>query len=319
VLRVQAGEDSTIFWIGEADHALRRTWSYVRVIQSESARRYDVARATPDNRAVLDAIHGQRSYLIQQVIDYTPSFDTAIEASRFAFAPPVVQAPGDRCLGRDVVASGDAPLIDDVELNSRFLPTVDHRIGHWWVFGDEGCIRIPYGPHPDPPGGDNPSHYAMHVAASECTGFGFGLGFPLNEARGRCAYDASVYDGVYFWGRSGSEAVSARFSVGTRQTQPFDYGGDGSCEAKKLGSCWDQYSVAIQLTSQWRQYAFTWAELGQMGWGTTMPFDLKQITSLSLSAPPTPTTERELWLDQIGFFKGSPPNSPFAEPPSAAH
>ncbi|HWZ91267.1 MAG TPA: hypothetical protein VNW92_20540, partial [Polyangiaceae bacterium] len=251
----------------------------------------------------------------RRVVDFTPTIGGRIPESSFAFAPPSVRPAVDRCAGREAVATGGDPVIDSFEAANGFLPPVDHRVGRWWVYGDEGCVVLPQRAHADAPGGENPSHFALHVAASDCTEWGFGLGFALNLAGSRCSYDASIYDGIYFWARSGEDPVEARFNVGTRQTEPFDYGGDGSCEGKGGGlSCWDQHSVALTLTANWRQFAYTWAELKQMGWGYAAIFDPKALTSVGLSAPQQPSKRREMWLDQVSFFKGQAPPSPFHEP-----
>jgi hypothetical protein len=156
----------------------------------------------------------------------------------------------------------------------------------------------------------------MHVGAHDCGPYGFGLGFALNDVAGRCAYDAHVYDGVYFWGRSGKDPVTARFKVGTRQTQPINFGGDGTCEPRPGTACWDQPSVAIELTHDWQQYAIRWSDLKQSGWGKQIEFDPKLITSLVVSTSTIPADFREIWIDQVGFFKGQPPPSPFDGPPA---
>jgi hypothetical protein len=249
--------------------------------------------------------------LQQQTTEFAPRFDTKIADARFELTPPELQAPRDVCLGRAVVADGSEPLIEDFEDTTGQLANADHRTGRWWVFGDEGCVRTPVDPHVDPPEGANPSRSALHVAAYDCRNWGFGLGFALNGAAGRCAYDASVYDGISFWARSGGLDVTARFTVGTRQTQPFAYGGDGSCEAAGNRGCWDQYSAPIALTPDWRQYALSWADLHFPSSGPAVPFDVKQLTSIALSTTAEPTIVREIWLDQVSFFKGKPAASPF--------
>jgi hypothetical protein len=147
----------------------------------------------------------------------------------------------------------------------------------------------------------------MHIAARDCKDWGFGLGFALNEVAGRCAYDATVYDGVSFRARSGMSAVSAKFTVGTIQTQPLEYGGDGTCESAPNAGCWDSFSVAVEVTPEWKVYSYRWADLAQQGFGKPVPFEVKQITSLTLSSGAKPTTSRELWLDDVRFFKGTPP------------
>jgi hypothetical protein len=96
-----------------------------------------------------------------------------------------------------------------------------------------------------------------------------------------------------------------------RQTQPMTFGGDGTCEPKPGKACWDQHSVVLELTNEWRQYAFRWSDLKQSGGGKQVELDPKEITSLVVRTATIPAPSWEIWLDQIGFFKGQPPPSPF--------
>ncbi len=235
----------------------------------------------------------------------------AIEPARFEFTPPHAEATPDSCAGRDAVASGDDPLVEDFESNSGFVRSADRRAGPWWVFGDEACVRTPVYAHADAPGGKDPSRLALHVDAYDCNSWGFGLGVPFNGRVSRCGYDAHVYDGIYFWARSGGLNVSARVMIGTRQTEPLDYGGDGSCEAAHTHGCWEQYSLPVELSSEWRQYSFKWSEL-RSAHGVELPrFDPRQVTTFTLSTSAEPSLVREIWLDQLSFFKREPPRSPF--------
>jgi hypothetical protein len=218
---------------------------------------------------------------------------TKIADARFELTPPELQARRDVCLGRAVVADGSEPLIDDFEDTTSHLAYADHRTGRWWVFGDEGCVRTPVDPRVGPPEGANPSRLALHVAAYDCRTCGFGLGFALNGATGRCAYDASAYDGISFWARSGGLGVTARLTVGTRQTQPFAYGGDGSCEAAGNRACWDQYSVPSPSRMSGDSTP-SWADLRFPSSGPAVPLDVKRLTSIALSTTAEPTIVREI-------------------------
>jgi hypothetical protein len=149
----------------------------------------------------------------------------------------------------------------------------------------------------------------MRGGARDCSDWGFDLGFSLNEAQGLCAYDASVYDGVYFWARSGRGEVAVRFRAGTRQTQPAEYGGDGTCDTQP-GGCWDEYAVDIKLGPSWRLYSVTWGELKQKGWGKPVSFNVKELSAFHWTTSAKPTDYREIWVDQVGFFKGTPPKTP---------
>jgi hypothetical protein len=255
--------------------------------------RYTLANSLDDQGTVKSSLRALKGATWETRLQL--SFHAAFERTtkRFALdiAGPMVGVDDDK---RTVMQTrmqvwGSAPGV--VHVWSSGQPPVDPRVG--------------------PPEGANPSRLALHVAAYDCRTWGFGLGFALNGAAGRCAYDASVYDGISFWARSGGLDVTARLTVGTRQTQPFAYGGDGSCEAAGNRGCWDQYSVPIALTPDWRQYALSWADLRFPSSGKAVPFDIKQLTSIALSTTAEPTIVREIWLDQVSFFKGKPAASPF--------
>jgi hypothetical protein len=312
------GDFVLAFWIGTKDHAIWRVYErFHRQAMLPGQRSYQVAHLAPDltedeRKRRLELINAQHGRAYEVTVDYTPRFDVELKPARFAFVPPETKALSDRCAKRTAVADGSDPLVDDVEDGDIFIRIRDHRVGRWWVWGDDSCVISPAFPHADSPGGRNTSRYAMHIGAHDCGAYGFGLGFALNDVAGRCAYDAHAYDGVYFWGRSGKDAVSARFKVGTRQTQPMNFGGDGTCGSEPGMACWDQPSAGIDLTRDWQQYAFRWSDLKQSGWGRQIEFDPTQITSLIVSTTTIPADFREIWIDQVGFFKGQPPPSPYA-------
>ncbi len=215
------------------------------------------------------------------------------------------------CSGHELVAEGIDPLIDDVEDGDILIRPVEHRTGYWWTFDDKTCSHSPAVAQAEAPGGRNPSRFAMHVGAHDCFTYGFGIVLTLNRVSiFNCAYDASRYDGVYFWARSGQSPVTALFEVATRQTEPLSFGGDGSCEPH----CWDTHSVYVELTPVWKQYSAYWTDLRQRGFGEKpVPFDAKQIAAIHLSTSATPRNFREIWIDQVAFFKGAAPPSPFPD------
>jgi hypothetical protein len=147
----------------------------------------------------------------------------------------------------------------------------------------------------------------MRVEGHGCTDWGFGVGAQLHHVEGpSCAYNATVYDGIYFWARSGKGPASVRFQAGTRQTIPSHYGGDGSCETKTDKDCWDYHSAPVALTPDWKIYAFKWADLKQAGWGKPATFDAALLTNLQWQSD-AKNAQVEIWVDQVGFFKGDYP------------
>jgi len=174
---------------------------------------------------------------------------------------------------------------------------------------DDGCQVMGGDPTPVAPGGSDSSHYAMRGGVQGCTGWGIALGFALNGNNGLCGYDVSRYDGVYFWARSGQANIAIHFRVGTRQTAPARYGGDGGCDTQPNG-CWDDYAIDISLEPSWKLYSARWSQLAQRGWGKAVALNLRDVNALTWSSDGAPTEYREIWVDQVGFFNGEPPTTP---------
>jgi hypothetical protein len=268
------------YWIGKSDHSLRRVWGMWHVA-------------------------GEKSYDLEVQVEYAPKFDERLAPARFVFY-------------RGVASDGSDPLIDDLEDGDLSIRKVDQRLGRWWRYGDDDC-DITAKDSPEAPGGDDTSHYAAHTSAKDCGSWGFGIGLGLNEVNAHCGYDAGPYDGVTFWARSGHTTETVSFIVRTRQTVPLEFGGDGSCDAAAEKHCWDGFAANVQLTPDWRAYSVKWADLGQAGFGNPTTFDVKQIVALMWQTPTRADgSTSELWLDQISFFKGAPPASPFAPAPAHA-
>jgi hypothetical protein len=76
--------------------------------------------------------------------------------------------------------------------------------------------------------------------------------------------------------------------------------------------CWDRHSITIDLTGDWKEYSFTWAQLQQAGWGTRKPWDARLTGDLAfvVGTTPGPPITADLSIDNVGFFKGMPPTDP---------
>jgi hypothetical protein len=164
-------------------------------------------------------------------------------------------------------------------------------------------------PPQTPTGAGNSSAYALHVAGTSCNEWGFDLATLLNaKADGiRCPYDASVYDGVYFWAKADSESKAIHFYVDTQKTVPVNLGGDGTCDDAAM-PCWDGYAKNLVLTDTWTLYEVRWTELAQLGWGAPAAFDSRILVQMGWDGAVNVTTD--FWIDQIGFFSGSAPTAP---------
>jgi hypothetical protein len=224
-------------------------------------------------------------------------------------------AVNDFCAGRDVVATGAPGLIDDFEDGDNQVLANDGRSGIWVLYAD-GCTpsQPVLHPLPEAPSPGNASKMAFHVTGTGCktihdiaafNGYGDGVN------GGNCAYDASAYDGIYFWAIGAGIRVD--LLVGLRTTVPAIYGGDGSCATDGMTKgCFDHYSVSKALTGEWKQYSFTWNQLHQQGWGTKAAWNVKIVTDFTVAASNNDSTDPQIdfSIDNVGFFKGTPPTEP---------
>jgi len=233
-------------------------------------------------------------------------------------------AKEDFCAGRDVVATGMPGLLDDFEDGNTTIPANDGRNGVWVLYAT-GCTPTPDAkkPLPQPPvqgaTTTNASKYALRVMGTGCTtihdiGAFHGYGDGVNS--GNCAYDASQYDGMYFWAIGAGVRVDVM--IGMRTTTPLKFGGDGSCaqDANDKG-CYDEYTVTFPLTEDWKEYSFTWSQLRQQGWGTKAVWNLKLTNEFTVAGSNNDSTATMLdfSIDNVGFFKGTPPTDPPAAGP----
>jgi hypothetical protein len=235
-------------------------------------------------------------------------------------AAPTDGPAGDHCFGKEVVAAGSAGLFIDFENHTTAVLPNDGRHGAWGFYGDVSCTLPPKPWSPVPPAAgvavNDTSKYAAHATASGCSSGGFFVNTAFNTHQDPggyfdCAYDASAYDGAYFWGLG--DGVRLWVSVALRTTLPLRLGGDGTCatDGQEAG-CWDHYGAPFTLTADWKLYSFKWSDLAQQGFGTPTPFasSLTAELQFNVSYDQTTPTPASFWLDNIGFYKGTPPTTP---------
>ena len=218
-----------------------------------------------------------------------------------------------------MVATGMPGLMDDFEDGDGNILPNDGRFAGWYLANNGTCTLTPAQglilPEAPVPGAtvNNASKYAMHVTATGCSGFnGPSLQTPFNLfGIAGCAYDASQYDGMYFWATG--NVLQLTVAVGLTTTIPTKYGGTGTCaqDATDKG-CWDAFNTYVRLTPDWKLYSFKWSDLRQAGFGTKTPWDAKLTASIyiSVSGNQATTTTADFSIDNVGFYKGMPPTDP---------
>lgn len=222
--------------------------------------------------------------------------DTGVDAARdggFVCAP--------------AVAAGTAPSIDDFEDGDRELITHEGRDGFWSTFSDGTGTVTPTMPDPVTPSPANGSTHALHVMGSGHTSYGWGLIVDLDHAvsapptpDGRCAYDASVYQGIRFRVRGSG---TARFALSTPTLLPPDQG--GTCDAATEGQCNNFHGASVTLGAEWRTVELRWAELTQDASLTGYKHAALDLTHAESILFTFGTATADFWLDDVTFIDRS--------------
>jgi hypothetical protein len=130
---------------------------------------------------------------------------------------------------------------------------------------------------------------------------GFGAGTVYNVAidktLGIYCLDVSAFDGVAFWAKSGVTGRQFNVSFVVPETNPTGAPG-GDCAA----NCYQHPFKTITLTDQWAQYTVKFSEAG----GGTAKVN-GRVQELLWT---TPDKDFDLHLDEIAFYKCTPPAGP---------
>jgi hypothetical protein len=144
-------------------------------------------------------------------------------------------------------------------------------------------------------------HYAGTGARTPVMG-GYGVGVIYNVAIDQTAgiycIDISAFDGVTFWARAATAGAKVGLNFVVPQTNAKVDGGD--C----MTGCFLHPSRTITLTTQWAQYSVTFAEAS--GGTARVTNRLQELGWLS------PDSNWDFSLDEIQFYKGTPPTTPVA-------
>jgi hypothetical protein len=140
-------------------------------------------------------------------------------------------------------------------------------------------------------------HYAGTGAKTPAMG-GFGVGAIYNMAIDKVAgiycVDISAFDGVSFWAKAATAGskVAVNFVVPETNAAP-----DGDC----VTGCYNHPNKVLTLTTQWAQYAVTFAEA--TGGSAVVHNRLQLLGWLS------PDSNWDFSIDEIRLYKGTPPGA----------
>jgi len=220
---------------------------------------------------------------------------------------------------KDAVASGTAPLIDDLTDGNEWILTNEGRLGTWYVYNDGTGSQVPALNTPT-----LPTDGRMCTSGDGFTSWGAGLGLSIDaDASKNCNYDVTAYTGIRFKLEGSTTNSFVRFVLVTNNiASPI---GGGSCD-KSLNNCDDFYGADIVATTSGivcenKTSAFScvstatndnsllisipFARMSQMGWGTAFSvFDLAHTLGMhwEIHLSDTLAASFEFCIDNITFY-----------------
>lgn len=212
--------------------------------------------------------------------------------------PPIVACEA-------ATAIGDEPLIDDFEDGDEAILTQDARDASWYKYNSDNgsdAQLYEFAQVGDSPAGGS---VALHTAGSGFEWAGVGLGLRWSDGTNNCAYNASVYEGITFWGR-GSGTV--RFTAAMPETVPLSDG--GSCDELEM-PCWNHPGADVTFTDGWQQYVLPFDDMLQSDGGLAL--DPTRIWTMQFEAG---NQTFDFWIDGLAFYSAShpPPDGVVTEP-----
>ena len=211
-----------------------------------------------------------------------------------AQAPPVGQMPAN------ITRCGPDGLIDDGEDGNNQVAVVGGRAGYWYSFLDnEGSTIEPAAgsTFAMTSGGANGSGYAARVSGSipENAAKPY-AGVGLNFVDPKDAYDASKYGGIAFFAKKAPDTWGKiRIKLPDVNTDPQG----GVCK-----ECFNDFSLDIELTDSWVEYAVTWDSAQQMPhWGNPRPpkIDASKLYGFQVQVNRR-GEEFDIWVDDVSFI-----------------
>jgi endoglucanase len=201
-----------------------------------------------------------------------------------------------QCSQPEATLSGDIGgprvLVDDFEDgDTNILPT-DGRQGRWFAFDDGSA-----GTRSEPtvkPGGARDSASAICIDGDGFTTWGGAIALDLKApTNARELYDASAYTGISFWARG--LPTRYRAMIVDKFSDPVP---------ALCSGCYDHFQAPFTPSDEWQEYAFSWQQLKQQGFGDMQPsVCASEVFALQFQWPTN--TMFELCLDEVAFTTAS--------------
>lgn len=219
---------------------------------------------------------------------------------------------GGRSVGR---ASGNLTIDNFDSLENGY--SGNGLQGGWFVYDDEssGTIEPPEDDVRPIPGGIRGSDGVLRIQGEGFTNWGSGFGTVFaSDDEGLCVFDASAYAGITFWAKGSIEDDGStdepwdpgllRVMLVEKDVVPLPR---GNCDEAE-GDCWSSHRVRIALGECWKRYSFGFSEFQPDPWGFPGgDLDLNELYELAFEVGRG--NKYDIWLDDLRFFIGTPPNS----------
>lgn len=202
-------------------------------------------------------------------------------------------------------------LIATFEEGSGVLVRIEGRAGSFYMYNDGTGTQMP------PPGGVPPasemrrcgSRYSLCMSGRDFTIWGAGMGSdfaPRMSGMGGAAgskqtYDASVYRGVGFWGRSNGPTAAVSVALKDKNTAPE---GNRCDPAAPNGAtaCNDDWMKSVKFTSEWQPFRILFRDLRQSGWGKMFSeFQSESVYSIQFQVGQG--TAFDICIDDLVFLR----------------
>jgi hypothetical protein len=215
--------------------------------------------------------------------------EPAAPASEAAPAVPIVDTAAAAPASAGA-ASCASPLLDALEDGDNRGAVLEQRGGYWYSFKDSnGTTLSPEGNFAPGDAGAKSSKHAAHISGKTgpsgvvYAGMGFNLADPM------APYDVSKATGICFQAKGPG---SARVKLPDVNTAP---------EGKVCKTCYNDFGADFQLSPDWKEYCFKFADLKQQsGWGDPHPPALAKDKVFSLQWQVSANgADYDLWVDDI--------------------
>jgi hypothetical protein len=132
---------------------------------------------------------------------------------------------------------------------------------------------------------------------------GFGAGTVYNVAIDPThmvyCIDVTPFDGVAFWAKAGPNAMTATPTISVNFVIPAT-NPTGATHGDCTAGCYDHPHANVQLSTTWTQYTVTFAQTNGSG-SANVTGVVQELVFI------TPDSNWDFYLDEIAFYKGTPP------------